>query len=236
MRRATLTAVTIAVLVAGGGYLAGRFAPPRYSPLAPLDVRDDVVPVITGIKLARARTDLGYCQAALATSSLRASLVPEISSKECTLHDVERIAAVQSPPFNTGFNNGFVATCALAVDLAMFVDHVVQPAARRDLGSAVVRIDQLGGFVCRPIVGEGQTTAMSQHASANALDIAGFVFADGEKATVAANWQGDDAKSRFIHDVHDGACGIFPVVLGPDFNAAHRNHFHVDLSGFHFCR
>ncbi|HLI21777.1 MAG TPA: extensin family protein [Stellaceae bacterium] len=232
MRRATLTAITLAVLVAGGGYLAGRFAPPRYSPLAPLDVRDDVVPLVTAVKLARARTDLDYCRRALATSAFKATPVAEISSKQCVLHDVERIAADRSPAFNAGF----IATCPLAVDLALFVDHVVQLAAQRDMHSDVARIDQLGTFACRPIVGEGPTAELSQHASANAIDIAGFTFADGEKAMVAADWQGDDAKARFLHDVHDGACGIFPVVLSPDFNAAHRNHFHFDLSGFHFGR
>lgn len=232
MRRGTLTALAMALLVAGGGYIAGRFAPPRYSPLAPLDIGDAPVPLVTEMKLARVRADPGYCQTALATSTFKATLVPELSVKQCALHDVERIAAASDP----AFSSGFLATCPLSVDLAMFVTHVVQPAARRDLGTSVVRIDQLGGFACRPIVGEGPTDKMSQHARANALDIAGFVFADGEKATVAANWRGDDAKSRFIHDVHDGACRIFPVVLGPDFNAAHRNHFHVDLSGFHFCR
>jgi hypothetical protein len=232
MRRGTLTALAVAVLVAGGSYIAGRFAPPRYSPLAPLDISDEPVPLVTAMKLARVRADPRYCRAALATSSLKATLVPQLSSKQCALHDVERIAAGSDP----AFNSGFVATCPLSVDLAMFVAHVVEPIARRDLGSAVVRIDQLGGFACRPIVGEGPTDTMSQHARANAIDIGGFVFADGETATVAANWQGDDAKSRFIHDVYDGACGIFPVVLSPDFNAAHRNHFHFDLSGFHFCR
>lgn len=232
MRRGTLTALAIAVLVAGSALVAGRFAPPRYSPLAPLDVRDEVVPLVTALKLARVRGDLAYCRRALATSGLDATLVPEIASKQCVLHGVERIAAGDAPAFNAGF----VATCPLAVDLAMLIEHVVEPAARRDMHSAVVRIDQLGTFACRPIVGEGPTAALSQHASANAIDIAGFVFADGATATVAADWRGDDAKARFIHDVHDGACGIFPVVLSPDFNAAHRNHLHFDLSGFHFCR
>lgn len=231
MRQGSLTALAIALVLAGGAFVAGRFAPPRYSPLAPLDVADEPVPLVTAMKLTRVRRDPAYCRAALATSALKATLVPEISSRQCALHDVERIAAGRDP----AFSSGFVATCPLAVDLAMFVQHVVAPAAARDMHSAVVRIDQLGSFACRPIIGDGPTTVMSQHASANAIDIAGFVFADGETATVAADWGGSDAKARFIHDIHDGACGIFPVVLSPDYNAAHRNHLHLDLSGFHFC-
>ncbi|HEY3918237.1 MAG TPA: extensin family protein [Stellaceae bacterium] len=233
MRQATATALAVALALVGSAYLVGRFAPPRFSPLAPLDIADESVPLVTAVKLARVRADPAYCRAALATSSFAVTPVAEMSSRQgCTLHDVERIAAGRDP----AFNSGFVATCPLAVDLAMLVEHVIAPAAARDMHSGVVRIDQLGTFACRPIVGDGATTEMSQHASANAIDIAGFVFADGEKATVAVDWRGDDARARFIHDVHDGACGIFPVVLSPDYNTAHWNHLHLDLSGFHFCR
>jgi hypothetical protein len=55
------------------------------------------------------------------------------------------------------------------------------------------------------------------------------------RPTVARDWHGNDAKARFVHDVRDGACKIFPVVLSPD-NAAHQSHLHFDVSGFHFCR
>jgi hypothetical protein len=233
MRRGTIAALAAALALVGGAYLVGRFVPPRFSPLAPLDVAEDPVPLVTAMKLARLRGDPAYCRAALATSALKVTEVPSMSSpKGCELHDVERIAVGRSP----AFSSSFVASCALAVDLAMFIEHVVASAAARDIGSEVVTIEHLGSFACRPIIGAGTTTELSQHASANALDIAGFVFANGEKATIAHDWQGNDAKARFIHDVHDGACGIFPVVLSPDYNAAHKSHLHVDVSGFHFCR
>ncbi len=233
MRRGTIAALAAALALVGGAYLVGRFVPPRFSPLAPLDVAEEPVPLVTEMKLARLRGDSAYCRAALATSALKVTDVPQMSSpKGCELHDVERIAVGRAP----AFSSSFVASCALAVDLAMFIEHVVAPAAARDIGSEVVTIEHLGSFACRPIIGAGTTTELSQHASANALDIAGFVFANGEKATVAHDWQGNDAKARFIHDVHDGACRIFPVVLSPDYNAAHKSHLHVDVSGFHFCR
>lgn len=233
MRRGTIAALAAALSLVGGAYLFGRFVPPRFSPLAPLDVAEAPVPVVTAMKLARLRGDSAYCRAALATSALKATEVPEMSSpRGCELHDVERIAVGRGP----AFSSSFIASCALAVDLAMFIEHVVAPAAARDMDSEVVTIEHLGTFACRPIVGAGITAELSQHANANAIDVAGFVFANGEKVTVAHDWQGGDAKARFIHDVHDGACGIFLVVLGPDYNAAHHSHLHFDVSGFHFCR
>jgi hypothetical protein len=46
------------------------------------------------------------------------------------VHDVIRISS-RMP----AFNNGFTASCSLSVGLAMFIRHVVQPAAVRHLGS-----------------------------------------------------------------------------------------------------
>ena len=38
-----------------------------------------------------------------------------------------------------------------------------------------------------------------------------------------------DPTSEFLHVAHDEACEIFGTVLGPDANAAHRDHFHLDM-------
>jgi hypothetical protein len=38
-----------------------------------------------------------------------------------------------------------------------------------------------------------------------------------------------EALSAFLHQAHNGACGIFGTVLGPDTNDAHRDHFHLDM-------
>jgi len=36
--------------------------------------------------------------------------------------------------------------------------------------------------------------------------------------------------------VRDGACRFFDVVLGPDYNDAHRDHFHLDMGAYRACR
>jgi hypothetical protein len=38
-----------------------------------------------------------------------------------------------------------------------------------------------------------------------------------------------ERKSAFVHKIHDDACKTFNTVLGPDTNAAHKNHFHLDM-------
>jgi hypothetical protein len=77
---------------------------------------------------------------------------------------------------------------------------------------------------------------LSQHATANALDIAGFRLADGRRISVLADWSDSGDKGRFLREVREGACKQFNTVLGPDYNAAHRNHFHVDMGRWQVCR
>lgn len=46
-----------------------------------------------------------------------------------------------------------------------------------------------------------------------------------------------DPKTRFVTFLHGDACRRFGTVLGPDANAAHKNHFHLDMKKRHrgFC-
>jgi hypothetical protein len=47
-------------------------------------------------------------------------------------------------------------------------------------------------------------------------------------------------EAAFLRRLHAGACQRFTTVLGPDANAEHRNHFHLDLAirrnQSHYCR
>lgn len=83
---------------------------------------------------------------------------------------------------------------------------------------------------------------MSQHAYAKAIDIAGFVDGEGTTYSVLDDWvidttdtctaetEGD--KDAFLHEVicELKAAGVWNIVLTPNYNSAHRNHFHVDLT------
>jgi len=81
----------------------------------------------------------------------------------------------------------------------------------------------------------------SEHATANALDVAGFTLADGRSISVLRDWTGDGEDAQFLRAVRDGACDLFSTVLSPDYNAAHRDHFHFDqadrgTTGWRACR
>lgn len=125
--------------------------------------------------------------------------------------------------------------CPMALATARFVNDVVAPEAKRDLGSDLVAIDQASAYVCRPRHG---TEKLSEHAFGNALDISTFILKDGRSVSVRAGATG--AEATFLDQVRKAACGPFKTVLGPGSDADHALHFHVDLayrrSGSTFCQ
>jgi hypothetical protein len=71
---------------------------------------------------------------------------------------------------------------------------------------------------------------LSEHGHANALDVSGFVLADGRTISVKGGWRGDERERVFLRNVRAGACEHFTTVLSPDYDRAHHDHFHVDLA------
>src|SRR3977135_3933325 len=82
-----------------------------------------------------------------------------------------------------------VLNCAMVVGLHTWVEKILQPAAQEAFGSPVTRLRNASGYVCRNRVGpQAGSDRLSEHALANAVDIAGFVTADGRSIEVARNW------------------------------------------------
>jgi hypothetical protein len=111
----------------------------------------------------------------------------------------------------------------------------LQPAARDVFGSRVVKIESMGGYSCRNIIG-GRGTGRSEHATGNAVDIGAFVLADGRRVSIRQGWKGGDDERAFLRTIRGEACKRFQTVLSPDYNAAHYDHLHFDLGGKPFCR
>lgn len=202
--------------------------PPSWNPWAPLDVREPPN-LLTPFKLRRLQDDRALCEQALTSAPLRYVAVPDTTPEPgCPVANSVRVqgSAVR-------FTGPFLASCPLAAAYALFELHGLQPAAQRVFGQPVVRVEHFGSFACRNIA---RSNRRSQHASANALDLAGFGLRDGTRITVARDWAGGGDKARFLREVRDAACEVFNVTLGPQYNAAHHDHFHVDMGGFGMCR
>jgi hypothetical protein len=146
------------------------------------------------------------------------------------------LGAVQLIDIGTPVSNLGAMTCPLADRFGQWVRDAVQPAARVWLGSRVTKVESFGTYSCRPVNGEAGKK-LSEHGRANAVDISAFQLADGRRITVLAGWNGEDENvRRFLRAVHDSGCRRFQVVLGPDANAFHQNHLHMDLGNGPYCR
>jgi len=148
----------------------------------------------------------------------------------CSAIDSIKLLDIGTPVTNLG-----AMTCPLARNFSGWVRFAVAPAARKFLGSDVVKVETFGTYSCRNVYG-GRSGRLSQHAYANAIDVSAFVLKDGRRITLLDGWQGTDEEREFLRTLHASACKRFGTVLGPDYNAAHHNHFHFDMSGNGYCR
>ncbi len=134
-------------------------------------------------------------------------------------------------------NNLTAMRCGNARAFSAWVRNAVVPAAYQIMGSELARVDTYGTYACRNVVGTANGNRRSGHAIANAVDIAGFVLKDGRRITILNDWtRADPATHDFLQAIRRSACKRYGTVLSPDYNAAHRNHLHLEDDSAHFCR
>ena len=136
--------------------------------------------------------------------------------------------------------SGLVTACPVAAALYLLDRDVLQRAAMRHIGQTVRTVEHAGSYSCRRLYGRAEGP-FSEHATADAVDIIGFVLADGSRISVLRDWPDQGSRGRFLREVRDGACDLFATTLSPDYNAAHRDHLHLDMAqrgrlGWGMCR
>jgi hypothetical protein len=234
------------------------------------------------------------CKELLTGDPLDYEILPPIKEGICGTPAPVLLRAVGTDPKVT-INPPATLSCPMADVLGEWLRDTVQPEAKKLFASTVVKIQNASSYVCRNRYGGG-TTPLSEHALANALDVAEFVLANGERITILDDWPkvveappppeanpnraAEDKKSvtaskpaadgktvkaanrpaskpavtpakaesaappspppvakepeldreaQFVTFLHEDACRRFGTVLGPDANAAHKNHFHLDM-------
>ena len=212
----------IAVLLIVAAALAGRAwleQHPEHNPYAPLDLRDPPG-WATAAKLRQARQDGEVCRAVLERSEVSFEPLPAAGEGACYRPDRLRLSEQplrpEPPP----------TTCAVALGLERWLENANRVALAR-LDSEIRSVRHLGAYSCRRLYGRSEG-AWSEHATGNAIDIAGFTLEDGTEISVLADWNGSGVKATFLREARNAACDDFATVLGPDYNAAHRDHFHFD--------
>jgi hypothetical protein len=107
----------------------------------------------------------------------------------------------------------------------------------------ITAVEHFGVYGYRCIVGT-DPCVLSQHAHATAIDLHEFRTGAGETYNVETDWMIDPdpeatcststlgPKDTLLHQLVCGwdATNLFHVILTPNYNADHHNHFHVDLT------
>lgn len=207
--------------------LVDRLAPPQDLPWKPFSLNQPIGLATAG-KLARIGADPAACRAALREGGVRFTEGETREAGYCSTRDTVRAAGRLAPAAP-------VMTCPLALGYALWERQFLTPAATEIMGSRLTRVEHYGTYACRTIYGRPGERP-SAHARAQALDVAGFRFADGRRATVAADFRADSDEGRFAQAARNSACRVFGTVLSPDYNAAHRDHLHLEGSGYRLCR
>lgn len=205
--------------------------PEEWNPSKPLRVDAPITP-LTGWKLRAALADDEMCLQVMQHAARFDRMPPLQDSDQCHIKPriaLSKVGAAALRPLDT--------RCQTGLRLAMWERHGLQALAQRHFGSSVSEIRHFSSYSCRAMrTTSGGETRMSTHATANALDVLGFVLANGVTVDLKKHWSAIGPKSDFLRDVFQASCLWFPVALGPEFNALHADHFHLQTRGWGLCR
>ncbi|MEM7493992.1 MAG: extensin family protein [Pseudomonadota bacterium] len=220
--------IAMTLFIAALGYAFYRFLPTQHNPFKPLELTDPIG-MATYDKLTSLKYDQDMCKSALERAGVEVAIVaPDDPGGRCSLDETFTLQRSLTPYSAAPLR----MTCHQIAALHVWERHVARPLAEDLFDSPLRQIQTFGSFSCRNIAG---TRTRSQHSYANAIDIAGFVLEDGREISVLDHWREDSDRGRYLHEVHEGACRLFSVTLGPDYDAAHADHFHFDMGSAETC-
>ncbi|NOD48542.1 MULTISPECIES: extensin family protein [unclassified Ruegeria] len=226
----------VVILLGGGGWWLlthpNTPVPSYWNPLRDLKISAPVTPV-TKWQLNRALANEAQCRAALAEAGVQFPAMQDlVVDQNCGISGrglLSQLVTARMEPVET--------SCPTTLRLAMWENHVVQPAAQDLLGTEITRLRHIGSYNCRRMrTAQGENSGWSSHARADSIDVIGLDTADGRTLTLLADWQRNEPEAAFLRQIWRGACEWFRVVLGPDFNRLHADHFHLQGPGWGYCR
>jgi hypothetical protein len=134
-------------------------------------------------------TALRECVRLLAPIAADVEVSQPVKHEQCGTPAPVALRRIGSGANKVEINPPATINCAMVASLHTWVERTLQPVAQETLGSPIVRLRNASGYSCRNRNGSAlNSDKLSEHARANAIDIAGFVTADGRTIEVARNW------------------------------------------------
>jgi hypothetical protein len=197
-------------------------------------------PLLDAWSLA-AREDGLACREELKTAGFEFHSYPDKAQPDKSGCGIPHGVVVFRGPTGITYVPAITIDCSLARALES-VERIVQEEAETHLHSRINRIGNLGGYACRPR-NYRKGASLSAHAFGSALDVSSFHPRKGTPAVIARDYAepkrstpAQDDRRRFLHAVLRRLRreADLTYAIGPDFNAIHHNHFHLDRGGWHF--
>lgn len=231
----------VGLALCAGFALLNAFAPPQDLPWKPLDL-DRPIGQATAAKVAdfavsfsasdeEVEAVTAACIQTLREAGVEVRRAEDINGGGfCQVRNAVIITGGQVTPLKPG---NLTMQCPLAVRYVIWDRQVLRPAAQAAYGTTPASVNNFGTYSCRRIYGSDDSTDRpSEHARANALDVASVTLADGRTVSVQSDWDGRGPQgvegAGLIRRLRDGACRVFSTVLSPDYNEAHADHLHLD--------
>ena len=168
------------------------------------------------------------CPAAM-NGEVTAKSLPPIHEGQCGIQSPLSVTAITANGRSIPLSAPAITDCGMATALPAWVAEVDSYLVAHDK----TRIDKINistNYECRN-VDHAKVGNLSFHAFADALDIIGFVLADGRTISIAPGFNGTPEQGRdILHFARDAACTHFMTVLGPDADAFHQDNMHLDLA------
>jgi hypothetical protein len=129
------------------------------------------------------------CLKQLAPIVAEVEVVAPVKQDQCGTPAPVMLRRIASGNSRVEIRPAAMLNCAMVAHLHEWVTTVLQPAAEQAFGSPITRLANASGYACRQRNGsQSHSERLSEHALANAIDIAGFVTADGRTIEVARYW------------------------------------------------
>ncbi len=165
---------------------------------------------------------------ALLLGRVEATALPPIADGQCRAQSPLSLTGVLANGRMVPVSGGVETDCGVASALPAWIESVDSYLMGRE-DTRIAEVVVGTSYMCRKVNG-GTSGNLSFHGLADALDVVGFKLEDGRFVTVEAGWaNATSPEGRLLRFAHDAACAHFTTVLGPEANAEHRDHLHVDL-------
>ncbi len=234
----TIVTAFFAVIIGGGIWAIDRYVPPQHLFWKPLDTSNPLGIATRHQLLALNLKSSDICMS-VARDSVDYKSIPADpkrpksgAGKDVCGWDVARVVyGTEQTMFAPGESN---MQCPLSVAVYLW-QREVDALARKHFDQPLAKIHHYGSYSCRRQRGNG-SGKWSEHAFANAWDVSAFELADGTLIQIINHWDGPRKKANFLREARTAACDLFQVTLSPDYNAAHADHFHLDMGPSRSCR